>query len=128
MVGSSQGFGCMGITANYGKPIPDEDAVAVLKHAAANGVTHWDTAEAYQCKLEDGSTKYNEDVLSIAIKEVGRDKLQLATKYNPMLHGGTCTTEQALEACKASCKRLGVDCVDLYYCHRFAEKTSVEDQ
>ena len=29
-----------------GKPIPDEQAVAVLTHAFSRGVTHWDTAES----------------------------------------------------------------------------------
>jgi hypothetical protein len=33
MTSSMQGFGCMGITAFYGKPIPDEDAIAVITHA-----------------------------------------------------------------------------------------------
>jgi len=125
---SEQGFGCMGITAFYGKPIPDEDAVALLKHAFARGITHWDTAEAYQVKGEDDSTIYNEDVLRKAIIEVGRENLQIATKYQPSLHDNQITPDLAVEACRASCERLGVDFVDLYYVHRFANMTSVEDQ
>ena len=70
---SAQGFGCMGITAFYGKPLPDDDAVSLLRHAAARGVTHWDTAEAYQVKLPDGTTKFNEAVVGKAIADVGED-------------------------------------------------------
>jgi len=125
---SEQGFGLMGITAFYGKPMPDDDAVALLKHAFARGITHWDTAEAYQVKGKDDSTIYNEDVLRKAIVEVGRENLQIATKYMPSLHDNELTPELAIAACRASCKRLGVDFVDLYYVHRRATKTSVEDQ
>lgn len=125
---SAQGLGCMGMTAFYGKPVPDEDAVALLKHAAANGVTHWDTAEAYQTKLEDGSIKWNEEVVAKGIAAVGRDSLTIATKYMPRMHGDTLTAEQALEACRASNKRLGITCCDLYYVHRLADKSPVEEQ
>merc|ERR1712216_494067 len=46
----------------------------------------------------------------------------------PKLHGDTLTAEQALEACRASNRRLGIPHCDLYYVHRLAEKTPVEDQ
>eukprot|EP00929_Paragymnodinium_shiwhaense_P112709 TRINITY_DN80977_c0_g1_i1.p1 TRINITY_DN80977_c0_g1~~TRINITY_DN80977_c0_g1_i1.p1 ORF type:complete len:340 (+),score=59.72 TRINITY_DN80977_c0_g1_i1:85-1104(+) len=128
LIVSAQGFGCMGITAFYGKPIADEDAVAVMKHAADNGATHWDTAEAYHAKLEDGSIKWNEEVVGKAIAVVGREKLTIATKYQPMMHDNTLTAEQAVEACRASNKRLGIDCCDLYYVHRLAKNTPVEEQ
>ena len=35
--------------------------------------------------------------------------------------------EYVKEACAKSLKRLGVDHIDLYYCHRFSGKTPVED-
>ena len=47
---SAQGFGCMGMTAFYGKPMCYGDAVALLQRAFASGITHWDTAEVYQGK------------------------------------------------------------------------------
>ena len=78
---SAQGFGCMGITAFYGKPLPDDDAVALLRHAAARGVTHWDTAEAYQVKLPDGTTKFNEAVVGKAIADVGEDTNQHSIQH-----------------------------------------------
>eukprot|EP00947_MAST-08B_sp_MAST-8B-sp1_P003817 g3817.t1 len=128
---SELGFGCMGITAFYGNPIPDEDAMALLVHAYESGCTHWDTAEVYQGKLADGSTVFNETVVGKAVAAIGkRDEIVLATKYMPKLHdgGNTMTPEMAVEACRASCERLGVECVDLYYVHRFADKVPVEDQ
>ena len=81
---SAQGFGCMGMTAFYGRPIDDEDAVALLKHAFTCGVTHWDTAEVYQSTMtEDGTTLYNETVVGRGIAAIGkdnRDRLTIATK------------------------------------------------
>ena len=77
---SAQGFGCMGITAFYGQPMRDDDAVALLCHAFRSGVTHWDTAEVYQAKDEAGETLFNEAVVGKAIAAVGqRESLQIAT-------------------------------------------------
>ena len=100
--------------------MPDADANALLQAVFDAGVTFWDTAEAYICPLPDGSTKYNETVLGDAIKALGlpRDQLQLATKIMPSLHGKTMTAESCIAACQASCDRLGVASVDLYYVHR----------
>jgi len=128
MRSSGLGFGCMGITSFYGKPMADADAVALLQRAAALGATHWDTAEAYHVKRADGSVEWNESVVGKGVAAVGRTKLQLATKYNPHMHGGQLTAELALAAARASCERLGVDSVDLYYVHRMAPKTPLAEQ
>ena len=120
----------MGITAFYGKPLPDEEAVALLQHAFQEGVTHWDTAEVYTCKAEDGSTIYNESVVGKAITAIGRrDELQIATKYMPSTHSDDeMSEEMVLAACRASCERLGVSHVDLYYVHRLHPTVPVEQQ
>ena len=127
---SAQGFGCMGITANYGKPMVDDEAVVLLQHAYSLGVTHWDTAEVYTCKATDGSTIYNETVVGKAIAAIGkRDELQIATKYMPTTHSDIeMTEEMVLAACRASCARLGIDRVDLYYVHRFHPTVPVGQQ
>ena len=118
----------MGITAFYGKPMADSDAISLLRHAADLGATHWDTAEVYQCKDDNGDTVYNETVVGKAIKAVGRDKITVASKYQPFLHGNELTPALAIEAARASCDRLGISRMDLYYVHRFATKSSIEEQ
>ena len=127
---SAQGFGCMGMTAVYGKPMDDDSAVALLRHAYENGVTHWDTAEVYAAEAEDGSKIYNETVVGKAVAALAaRDKIQLATKYMPSIHSADDMTEaMVLDACRASCARLGVECVDLYYVHRLHPTVPVEQQ
>ena len=128
MQSSAQGFGCMGITAFYGKPMPDDDAVALIKHAFAGGITHFDTAELYTATLEDGSTKYNETVVGRAMNEIGLENVQVATKYFPQKHGDTMTPELVKAALTASLERLGMAFVDLYYVHRMHPSVSVEEQ
>ena len=108
----------------------EADAVALIKAVYEAGITFWDTAEAYMCQRPDGSTLYNESVLGTAIRTLGlpRDRLQLATKYMPSFHGDTMTPETCIAAAKASCERLGVESVDLYYVHRFHSKVDVKEQ
>jgi aryl-alcohol dehydrogenase-like predicted oxidoreductase len=72
-------------------------------------VTHFDTAEVYTAKAEDGSTIYNETVVGKAIASINkRDQIQIATKYYPAIHGDEMTPDMVVEACRASCQRLGV--------------------
>lgn len=128
LTSSALGFGCMGITAFYGEPLPDEDAVKLLLHAYEHGVTHFDTAEAYRATAADGSTIFNETVVGKALQSMDRGNVLIATKYAPGLHGNQATSDLVLEACRASCERLQVSHVDLYYAHRFAADTTVEEQ
>jgi len=44
---SALGLGCMGLSAYYGAPVEDKDGVAVIHHAFNNGVTFFDTSDAY---------------------------------------------------------------------------------
>jgi aryl-alcohol dehydrogenase-like predicted oxidoreductase len=120
----------MGITSFYGKPMDDNDAVALMKHAFDAGVTHFDTAEVYRCKAEDGETViFNEVVVGKALAVMGRENVQVATKYYPALHSEEeMSPESVVAACKASCDRLGVACIDLYYLHRIHPTATVEDQ
>jgi aryl-alcohol dehydrogenase-like predicted oxidoreductase len=121
---------CCMLRRQYGDPMPEADAVALIKAVYDAGITFWDSAEAYKCQKADGSTLYNESVLGTAIKSLGlpREELQLATKYMPSFHGDTMTPETCLAAAKASCDRLGVESLDLYYVHRFHSKVPVQEQ
>mmetsp|Transcript_119724 Transcript_119724/g.339333 ORF Transcript_119724/g.339333 Transcript_119724/m.339333 type:complete len:349 (+) Transcript_119724:67-1113(+) len=125
---SAQGFGCMGITAFYGDPMDDGDAVELLGRAYSRGITFFDTAEVYTAKAADGSTIYNEAVVGKAVRTMTRSNVQLATKYWPGFRDGKATPDSVVAACRASCQRLQTDYVDLYYAHRFSDNTAVEDQ
>uniref|UniRef100_A0A061SAS7 Putative aldo-keto reductase 1-like n=1 Tax=Tetraselmis sp. GSL018 TaxID=582737 RepID=A0A061SAS7_9CHLO len=125
-----QGFGCMGITAFYGQPLPEEEGVKLLKEVFAAGVRHFDTAEIYRSNAFQGkpdeNTKFNETVVGKFAAEVGREKVFIATKLFPGLHGDDkMTTDDVLKAVDDSLKRLGSDYIDLYYLHRLPSNLDV---
>ena len=111
------GFGCMGMTAFYGDPMPDEKAVELLQTVYDAGCRHFDTAEVY--RAENGL--YNEEVLGKFFSKVPRDSFSVATKYLPQIHDNKTDYDTIKEALVASLKRLQVEYVDLYYCHRMTD-------
>lgn len=44
---SAQGLGCMGMSAFYGPPKPEEEMVALIHHAVNSGITFLDTSDVY---------------------------------------------------------------------------------
>ena len=44
---SNQGLGCMAMSEFYGDPMPEEQAIALIKKAFSNGVNFFDTADIY---------------------------------------------------------------------------------
>jgi len=118
---SKLGFGCMGITAFYGASMEDDKAVELLKAAYDMGYRHFDTAEVYKSE-----TKHNEEQLAPFLKTVPRESFTIATKFWPTAH--SCDVAGVTEAVDASLKRLGLDYIDLYYCHRPQETLEQAEQ
>ncbi|KAL6851550.1 hypothetical protein ACP4OV_020483 [Aristida adscensionis] len=121
---SAQGLGCMGMSAYYGPPKPEPEMVALIRHAVAAGVSLLDTSDIY-------GPHTNELLLGKALQGGVREKVQLATKF-----GISADADGARQirgdpayvraACEGSLKRLGVDCIDLYYQHRIDTRVPVE--
>jgi aryl-alcohol dehydrogenase-like predicted oxidoreductase len=44
---SALGLGCMGLSVNYGQPADKQAGIALIRAVADQGVTFFDTAEAY---------------------------------------------------------------------------------
>lgn len=114
------GFGLMGLSVFYGSAKPDSERLALLDHAHALGEHFWDTSDLY------GD---NEDLLAkwFAANPSKRKDIFLATKF--AIKGQTdvdSSPEYAKEACATSLKRLGIDQIDLYYCHRVDQVTPIE--
>lgn len=117
------GFGLMGLSAFYGEVDSDEERFKVLDRAYELGQNFWDSADVY---------KDSEDLVGKWFKRTGkRDEIFLATKFaNKWTSAGgisiDSSPEYAKEACDKSLKRLGVETIDLYYCHRVDDKTPIE--
>ncbi|XP_058212111.1 perakine reductase-like isoform X1 [Rhododendron vialii] len=123
---SRLGFGCAGLSGYYNDPLSHEAGCSVIKEAFRNGLTFFDTSDIY------GENHDNEILLSKALKELPRAKVQLATKFGIMsLEGGKHavkgTPEYVRQCCEASLKRLGIDYIDLYYQHRVDATVPIED-
>jgi aryl-alcohol dehydrogenase-like predicted oxidoreductase len=116
------GFGLMGLSAFYGQPQADEERFKVLDRALELGETNWDSADMYQD---------SEDLLGKWFKRTGkRNEIFLATKFANRMGDKEKPVDSSPEYCKTACekslKRLGIDQIDLYYCHRVDRKTPIE--
>ncbi|KAF5768530.1 putative perakine reductase [Helianthus annuus] len=119
---SALGLGCMGMSDLYGAPKPEPDMIKLIHHAINSGVTLLDTSDVY-------GPKTNEILLGKALKGGMRDKVELATKFGIKLDGSWQVQGDPAyvrAACEASLKRLGVDCIDLYYQHRIDTSVPIE--
>ncbi|XP_057959194.1 probable aldo-keto reductase 5 [Malania oleifera] len=121
---SAQGLGCMGMSQSYGLPKPEDEMITLIHHVINAGVTFLDTSDVY-------GPHTNELLIGKALKVGGmRERVQIATKF------GCRRVEGKLEvcgdpayvraACEASLKRLGIDCIDLYYVHRIDTRLPIE--
>ena len=113
----------------YGAPMPDDEAVALLRYAVEElGVDFFDTAEAYQAKdPESGKILWNEEMLGKAAKAIGREKFIIATKMSAFSAEAPAKGEHMKQACARSLARLDVDYIDLYYLHRVDPNTAIEE-
>ena len=122
---SCLGLGCMGMSFAYG-PADEAESRRVLHRYLDLGGNFLDTAEIY------GPYK-NEELLNGFLKEAGRERVVVATKFGFKLNdkgaitGVDSSPANVRRACEASLQRLGVDVIDLYYQHRVDPRTPIEE-
>ncbi|XP_020890095.1 probable aldo-keto reductase 2 isoform X1 [Arabidopsis lyrata subsp. lyrata] len=121
---SAQGLGCMALSARYGAPKPETEAIALLHHAINSGVTFFDTSDMY-------GPETNELLLGKALKDGLKGKVEIATKFGFFVIEGEISEirgdpEYVRAACEASLKRLDIACIDLYYQHRVDTRVPIE--
>jgi len=123
---SALGLGCMGMSDFYDpKEFNDEESIRVIHRYLDAGGNFLDTSDAY-------GMGRNETLVGKAIAD-RRDKVVLATKFayvrSPKgeVLGIRGDAAYVKECCDASLKRLGVECIDLYYQHRVDPKTPIEE-
>ena len=120
---SALGLGCMGLSYGYGPATGTAEAVKLLHAAVEQGVTLFDTAEAY------GPFK-NEELLGQALAP-HREKVVIATKFgfkDGHADAGLDSRPERIRAvAEASLKRLGTDRIDLFYQHRVDPQVPMED-
>ncbi len=121
---SALGLGCMGMSEFYG-PRNDEESMRVLNRAVDLGVNFFDTADMY-------GPHHNEKLLGRFIRET-KPQAVIATKFGIVRDGKAYsrTIDNSPDyirlACEASLRRLGLECIDLYYVHRVNTQHPIEE-
>lgn len=122
---SAIGLGAMGMSQSYGpNPGSRNDMIAVLRSAADEGVTFFDTAEVY-------GPYANEELVGEALEPI-RDQVVIATKFGWDIQGGKSVgldsrPEQIRRVAEESLRRLRTDAIDLFYQHRVDPDVPIED-
>ncbi|WP_137150042.1 aldo/keto reductase [Devosia sp. FKR38] len=115
----------LGSWVTFSKQVDQKEALALMSLAYDEGVNFFDNAEGY----EAGES---EALMGAALKQLGwsRDSFSVSSK---VFWGGSKPTQKGLsrkhvtEACHAALKRLQVDYLDLYFCHRPDIDTPIEE-
>jgi len=122
---SALGFGCWAIGGPFSAPghaagwgdVDDAESIAAIRRGIELGVTFFDTADVY-------GTGHSEEILGRALAHTP-DDIVIATKFGNTFDEGTgvmtgvdVSPAYIRRACHASLRRLGVDRIDLYQCHR----------
>ena len=114
----------LGSWLTYGGYVEEQNAVASIDQAYELGINFFDTANVY---IRGEAEK----VVGKALSKYPRSSYVLATKVfgnmgeGPNDHG--LSRKHIIEQCNASLTRLGIDYIDIYYCHRFHHETPLEE-
>ncbi len=123
---SAMGLGCMGMSFGYGPAGEKSEMIKVIRSAAEQGVTFFDTAEVY-------GPFANEELIGEAL-EPFKGKVVIATKFGFNIdrtqhkHTGlNSRPENIRRVAEESLKRLRVEAIDLLYQHRVDPSVPIED-
>jgi aryl-alcohol dehydrogenase-like predicted oxidoreductase len=121
---SALGLGCMSMSSGYGPPGDKQAMIAVIRAAVEQGVTFFDTAEAY-------GQGANEELVGEALAPF-RGQVVIATKFGFTFptngpRGLDSRPAHVKEVAEAALKRLRVESIDLLYQHRVDPAVPIED-
>src|SRR5437867_11798972 len=115
----------MGMSEFYGAA-DEEESLATLDRALELGINFFDTSDVY-------GPYTNEELLGRAFRN-RRNHVILGTKFgiqrapqNPAARSINGRPEYVRRACEGSLKRLGIECIDLYYQHRVDATVPIEE-
>jgi voltage-dependent potassium channel beta subunit len=114
----------LGSWLTYGGYVGREKAISSIDAAYERGINFFDTANIYM----QGEA---EKVVGEALRKYRRESYVLATKVWGRMGEGPndrgLSRKHIMEQCEASLRRLGIEYIDLYYCHAFDYDTPMEE-
>lgn len=119
----------LGFWHNFGRVTPEEQSRAIVRTAFDLGITHFDLANNYgpdpgAAELRLGQFLHD-DLAS------HRDELFIATKAAYDMwdgpYGSWASRKHLIASLNQSLRRLRMDYVDLFYCHRYDPETPLEE-
>ncbi|OIJ11097.1 voltage-gated potassium channel [Anaerobacillus alkalilacustris] len=114
----------LGSWLTYGKSVDENLAEKTIHKAYELGINFFDSANVY----EQGE---GERVMAQALKEYRRESYVITTKaFFPMgdrPNDSGLSRKHIMEQLHASLKRMNLDYVDIFYCHRYDVETPVEE-
>lgn len=122
---SAIGLGLMGMTYNRSEHPDKKHCVRLIHEAVERGVTLFDTAIVYG--------PLNNELLAGEALKPFKGKVNVTTKFGHEIINGKATGRQdsrpatIRKYCEESLRRLQVDCISLFYQHRFDPNVPVED-
>ena len=119
----------LGFWHNFGEGTPYETSRQIALYAFDHGVTHFDLANNYGPEPGDAERRLGrllrEDLHSY------RDELFISTKAAYDMwegpYGSWASRKHMMASLDQSLSRMGLDYVDLFYCHRFDPETPLEE-
>ena len=120
---SAIGLGCMGMSRGFGPSGSTAEMIAVIRAAVEQGVTFFDTAEAYG----DNEELVGEALAPFAGQVVIATKFGFAFGGDGNVAGLNSRPEHIKEVADNSLRRLGVETIDLFYQHRVDPEVPIED-
>lgn len=118
------GYGAMVLNWEYGEPVGEEEAAALVNRALDLGIDLVDTADAYGP---------NEELVGRTLRG-RRDEAVISTKAglvvtstDPITYENDGTPDHIRAACDESLRRLGTDRIDVYHLHRVDPSVPVEE-
>lgn len=117
-----------GSWVTFGKQVDIELAVSMMKKAYDSGINFFDNAEVY-------GHGQSEIVMGKALQQLGwrRDSFIISSKVcfgsveDPAPTQRGLSRKHVFEACHQAMERLGVEYLDLYFCHRPDPDTPIEE-
>ena len=119
----------LGFWHNFGRVTPEEQSRSIVRAAFDAGITHFDLANNYG--PDPGAAELRLGKMLQDDFKAHRDELFIATKAAYDMwegpYGSWASRKHLMASLDQSLRRLQMDYVDLFYCHRYDPETPVEE-